>query len=154
MSLYFSWVKQLFHCFSSNRPRTAYIRNIWSLVKILLLGVYRPKAVGECVFTNKHIRWYLHPLKFGKHWTTWWWWRATRPRSLTFTCLDKQKSGCSSMTDFLIFEIKITVIFNWNIIALQCCIDSCHISAWISHRYTYVLSLLNLLPTSYPLPPL
>ena len=37
--------------------------------------------------------------------------------------------------------------FNWRIIALQYCF--CHTSTWINHMNTYVLSLLNLLPTSY-----
>ena len=39
-------------------------------------------------------------------------------------------------------------------ITLQCCIGFCHTSTWISHRYTHVLSLLNL-PLTYPpqLPP-
>ena len=30
-------------------------------------------------------------------------------------------------------------------IAFQYCVGFCHTSTWISHRYTYVLSLLNLL---------
>ena len=46
------------------------------------------------------------------------------------------------------------VIFNWRIVALQYCVGFCHLSTWISHRYTYVSSLLNLPPTSEPLPPL
>ena len=37
-------------------------------------------------------------------------------------------------------------IFNWRIIALQYCVDYCHISAWIGHKYIYVRSLLNLPP--------
>ena len=44
------------------------------------------------------------------------------------------------------------LIFNWSIIALQYCADFCHASAWISHWHTYVPSLLNLPPTSYPTP--
>ena len=40
--------------------------------------------------------------------------------------------------------------FNWRIIALQYCVGFCHTAAWISHRYTYVPSLLNLPPTSHP----
>ena len=44
------------------------------------------------------------------------------------------------------------LIFNWNIIVLQCCISFCHMSTWISHRYTYVSSLLNLPPTSHHIP--
>ena len=44
--------------------------------------------------------------------------------------------------------------FNWRIIALQYCDDFCPTSAWISHRYTYVPSLLNLSPTSHHILPL
>ena len=44
-------------------------------------------------------------------------------------------------------------IFNRRIIALQYCVGFCHIATWISHRYTYVPSLLNLLPTSHPILP-
>ena len=40
-------------------------------------------------------------------------------------------------------------IFNWRIIGLQYCIGFCHTSAWISHRHTYVPSLLNLPPTAH-----
>ena len=29
-------------------------------------------------------------------------------------------------------------IFNWRIIALQCCVIYCHTFTWISHRYTWV----------------
>ena len=29
-------------------------------------------------------------------------------------------------------------IFNWRIIALQCCVGFCHTSAWISHWYKFV----------------
>ena len=50
--------------------------------------------------------------------------------------------------DGLIFFILF--IFNWRIIALQCCVGLCHTSTWISHRYTHVPSLLNLPPTSHP----
>ena len=38
-------------------------------------------------------------------------------------------------------------IFNWRIFALQYCIDFCHTTTWISHRYAYVSSLLNLPPS-------
>ena len=44
--------------------------------------------------------------------------------------------------------------FNWGIAALQYCVGFCHTSTWISHRYTYVPSLLNLFPTSQHIPPL
>ena len=42
-----------------------------------------------------------------------------------------------------------THIFNWRIIALQYVVGFCHISTWISHRYTYIPSLLNLSPSSH-----
>ena len=45
-------------------------------------------------------------------------------------------------------------IFNCRIIALQYFVGFCCASTWISHRYTYVPSLLNLPPTSHPIPTL
>ena len=45
-------------------------------------------------------------------------------------------------------------IFNWRIIALQCCVGFWHTSPRTSHRYTYVTSLQNLPPTSHPILPL
>ena len=41
-------------------------------------------------------------------------------------------------------------IFNWRIIALQCCVGFCQTSASINRRYTRVPSLLNLPPASPP----
>ena len=35
--------------------------------------------------------------------------------------------------------------FDWRTIALQCCVDFCHTTTWISHKYTYVPSLLTLI---------
>ena len=43
-------------------------------------------------------------------------------------------------------------ISNWRIIASQYYAGFCHTSTWISQRYTYVPSLLNLPPTSHPMP--
>ena len=45
-------------------------------------------------------------------------------------------------------------IFNWRVIALQCCVGFCRSSAHISHRHTCVVSLWNCPPTSHPIPPL
>ena len=38
--------------------------------------------------------------------------------------------------------------FNWRIIALQCRVRFCHTIMWISHKYIYAHSLLNLHSTS------
>ena len=32
--------------------------------------------------------------------------------------------------------------------ALQCCVGFCHTSTWVSHKFTYIPPLLNLLPTT------
>ena len=47
------------------------------------------------------------------------------------------------------FFVKKLFIFNWRIIALQYCIGFCHTSTWVSHRYTYVPSLLKFPPISH-----
>ena len=44
-------------------------------------------------------------------------------------------------------------IFNQRIIALQYCVGICHTTTWVSHKYIYVPSLLNLLPLPPPHPP-
>ena len=49
--------------------------------------------------------------------------------------------------DFLYF-------FYWRVIALQNFTVFCQTSTWISHRHTYISSLLNLLPVSLPTPPI
>ena len=47
---------------------------------------------------------------------------------------------------FFFMILKNLFIFNWRIIALKCWLGFCLTSSWISHRYTYVPSLLNLPP--------
>ena len=54
----------------------------------------------------------------------------------------------------MLFLLKNYLVFNWRIIALQNFVVFCQISTWISHRYTYVPSLLHLPPISLPIPPL
>ena len=46
----------------------------------------------------------------------------------------------------------INLLFYWRIFALQNCVAFCQASTWISHRYTYIPSLLNPRPTSFPIP--
>ena len=46
------------------------------------------------------------------------------------------------------------VFFYWKIIALQNFVVFCQTSTWISHRYTYIPSLLKLALISLPIPPL
>jgi len=45
-------------------------------------------------------------------------------------------------------SVSLLLSRNWRMIALQYWFDFCHTSTWISHRCTYVPSLLNLPPTS------
>ena len=53
-----------------------------------------------------------------------------------------------------LFFPPIYLFFNWKIIALQNFVVFCQTSTWISHRYTYIPSLLNLPPLSLPIPAL
>ena len=39
------------------------------------------------------------------------------------------------------------IIFNWRIIALQCCVGFCYTWMWINHRYAYVPSFWTCPPT-------
>ena len=71
------------------------------------------------------------------------------------TCLVFLKAGCVVTLEFNYVGIDIESFFlNWRIIALQCCVSFCRTAVWISHRYTYVPSLLSLPPTPHPFPPL
>ena len=46
-------------------------------------------------------------------------------------------------------EKKNSFIFNRRIITLQYCLGFYHTSTWICHRYAYVLSLMNLPPSTH-----
>ena len=50
---------------------------------------------------------------------------------------------------FLFLSFLIYLCFNWRIIALQNFVF-CQTSTWISHRYTYIPSLLNFPPSPSP----
>ena len=53
---------------------------------------------------------------------------------------------------FILFLI-LKNFFNWRIIALQCCVGFCNTTAWISHKYTYIPSLLYISSIPPPLHP-
>ena len=65
-------------------------------------------------------------------------------------CSGSERTSTIFAHDFL----KNLFTFYWRIIVLQNFAVFCQISTWISHRYTYIPSLLNLPPISLPIPPL
>ena len=58
------------------------------------------------------------------------------------------------MIQWMLEIFLINLLFNWNIIALQNFAIFCQTSIWISQKYTYIPSLLNLPPISHPIPSL
>ena len=66
---------------------------------------------------------------------------------------DLPEPGIKLMSSALASRFFFFFFFNWRIISLQHCLDFCHTSTCIDHRYTYIPSLLNLPPTSHPIPP-
>jgi len=62
-----------------------------------------------------------------------------------------QTNSCLLQNDMIVFLHFLKFIFNWKIIALQCCTGFFCTITWISHKYTYVPSLLNfpLTPTTF-----
>ena len=67
-------------------------------------------------------------------WFLWWAHLTARPPDL-----------CCQL---VLFFFLINLFFYWRIIALQNFVFFCQTSTWISHRYTYIPSLLNLPPIS------
>ena len=57
-----------------------------------------------------------------------------------------EETWTNSPPDF----VKIYLFFNWRMTALQNFVVFCQLSTLISHRYSYVPSLLNLPPTPLP----
>ena len=93
-------------------------------------------------------------------WTRWtwvwvnsrsWWWTG-RPGVLQFMGSQRVRHDwetklnwteyCYNNCLMALFLFKF--IFNWRIITLQYCVAFCYTSTWISHKYTYVPTLVNL----------
>ena len=71
--------------------------------------------------------------------------------ALIFLFFFKHKTILFIFSGFFLLNV---LMFNWKIIALQYCVVFCHTSTWISHRYSYVPSILKLPPTSHRIPTL
>ena len=54
----------------------------------------------------------------------------------------------------LFFLMLLTAFFNWRTIAVQCCVDFCRTTRWISHKYTYIPLPLEPFFHPHPIPPL
>ena len=74
--------------------------------------------------------------------------------SLSCQNVGEHSSDSSDAFFFCLYLFYYICLFNWRIIALQYWGGFCHTSTWISHRYTYVPSILNLPPISHPTSPL
>ena len=61
---------------------------------------------------------------------------------------------CRAGLPVLYSSFPLSLIFNRRIIAFQCCVGFCRTTVWISHKYTYVPSLLKPRPACPRVPPL
>ena len=77
----------------------------------------------------------------------------TSPKFLKKMNIKKPQRKISTMFFFLWMLSFFYFIFNWRIIALQYYVGFCHTSTWISHRYTYVPSIVEPPPISHPQSP-
>ena len=59
-------------------------------------------------------------------------------------CWQFQFYQLCTFTSIWLVNFLNAIIFNWRIIALQCCVGFRHMPTWISHSYICVPSLLNL----------
>ena len=69
------------------------------------------------------------------------------PRNPLLKLWEWRNSGkfCQVAETISFFFLKF--ISNCSIIAVQCCVGFYHTTMWVSHKYTYIPSLLSLLPT-------
>ena len=80
-------------------------------------------------------------------------WLSDRPlHSPGLPGLQPHRCFTSVLSNHLLTLLLFFFFFNWRIVALQYCVGCCHISTWISRRYTYVPSLFNFPPTSHSIP--
>ena len=94
------------------------------------------------------------------------WWAPVRGVTKSRTCMlavayiSYCLPGLLTKSGLMAKSALLSVLFfffskkNWRTIPLQCCVGFYHTTILISHKYTSVLSLLNLPPTPYPILPL
>ena len=73
------------------------------------------------------------------------------PECRSVACSDRLTSR-----DFILFFLHLIIhthTLYWNLIALQCYVNFCCTMKWIRSMYTYIPSLLSLLPTPCPIAP-
>ena len=69
---------------------------------------------------------------------------------VNYNCLclwPRMNSLIQYQTSICLDVIGLFIIFNWRMIALQCCVGFCYRTTWTSYKYTYIPFLLNLPPT-------
>ena len=110
--------------------------------------------------------WKLQTLQADTTWTSWreqclFSWTASLTNTESTNVLDKDTYvsrkiilsflSLLSLSFVGILLLHFFCIFNWNIVALHCCVTFYWSMKWISYMYTYILSLLDLPPTlSHP----
>ena len=116
------------------------ISSLYSLWLILIFKIQLCKW-KEVVFANVVSLWKCLPYETGSY--------------AFFMCYSHVRIHISAPECILFIWISfLKFVVNWRIIAFQYCVGFCHTMSWISHKVTYVPSLLNLSPTFHTIPPL